>query len=146
MWKENSRTRVEAAAAAAAQQRICHINICLYIFYWINIYTKHWRFLVKISNLYIHFIYIFPFACKRGQRSLCLRPLWGFVCVAPALPSSLPLLSLFSVRFCCRLFATVVFPFWQLARFVYLCLFKSNAEPAWLGLAWLALAWLCWPF
>lgn len=101
------------------------------MFYWINIYTKHWRFLVKISK---RFIYI-SFCLQRGQGSLCLRPLWVF----SLYPYSPPSLIIF-VRFCCGLFATVVFPFWQLARFVYLCLFKSNAEPAWLALPWLGCA------
>lgn len=103
----------------------------------------------NIEYIYTLYMYVYvSFCLQRGQRSLCLRPLWGFVCVALVAPT--PFLSppslIISVRFCCRLFATVVFPFWQLARFVYLCLFKSNAEPAWLALPCLGLAWLCWPF
>lgn len=134
MWNENSRARAEA------QQRICHINICLYIFYWINIYTKHWRFLVKISStVYIYFL----LAATRTGVAVFTASLGFCMRCSPHLfnPYSPPSLIIF-VRFCCGLFATVVFPFWQLARFVYLCLFKSNAEPAWLALPCLALAWL----
>lgn len=91
-------------------------------------------------------LYIFPFACN-ADRGRCVYGLFGLLyALLPTLfnPYSPPSLIIF-VRFCCGLFATVVFPFWQLARFVYLCLFKSNAEPAWLALPCLALAWLALP-